>query len=576
MKKTIAILLVAILAVSSVFAAFSGEAKLGFGVNLDNGNFGFIDKAANVKFDLDLATANAESVGEGEIYASIKATFGLKLTTGEKKYGEGDPYGGLAGNTAVGGVEFNPSQYPTISYIPIAGPYGNNFALGIIADITEAKVGGENWYISLLGIADAPNYASSAIDTYTVEDGYDKWGMPREDFDKAYNYGVGFEKAPGVEVSVYDYKVGFGLLGDYDESGKDDNWKFKDNFKLSVYAETPEYDFGGLTAQLGAVYSYSAFDKIDSGKVVPYDPNAIKNAIGVSAKVGFANDTLSASVATDMGFNLEGDKFDEVFDMDVAANFNWSFLTLDTYYATNAKSGETATPVWGDFDKTSSSYTENVLSAQVKFDLNAFEVPVAITASAKDLLHKVDLGVKAEVTPVEGLKLTANAGYVVDTIDAYNKADWIRSTLEEDGTDKELNDAFKEEFKGVFLGQWKFGLDAEYDFGFAKVAAGVSLKNLGLKATIDAEKDRTFDPDFEKRVQDKAMDGDFKEPADRNNYVVNQVVLGMSASVSTTSIIPGAELKLAWENADDLLSLYQYDADHNNLGKITASCKITF
>ena len=31
MKKTIAILLVAILAVSSVFAAFSGEAKLGFG-----------------------------------------------------------------------------------------------------------------------------------------------------------------------------------------------------------------------------------------------------------------------------------------------------------------------------------------------------------------------------------------------------------------------------------------------------------------------------------------------------------------------------------------------------------------
>ena len=30
MKKTIAILLVAILAVSSVFAAFSGEASLGF------------------------------------------------------------------------------------------------------------------------------------------------------------------------------------------------------------------------------------------------------------------------------------------------------------------------------------------------------------------------------------------------------------------------------------------------------------------------------------------------------------------------------------------------------------------
>ena len=59
MKKTIAILLVAILAVSSVFAAFSGEASLGFGGNLDNGNFGFIDSAAKVKFVFDLAKESA-------------------------------------------------------------------------------------------------------------------------------------------------------------------------------------------------------------------------------------------------------------------------------------------------------------------------------------------------------------------------------------------------------------------------------------------------------------------------------------------------------------------------------------
>ena len=62
------------------------------------------------------------------------------------------------------------------------------------------------------------------------------------------------------------------------------------------------------------------------------------------------------------------------------------------------------------------------------------------------------------------------------------------------------------------------------------------------------------------------------------NYKANQVVLGMSASVSTTSIIPGAELKLAWENADDLLSIYQYKAADEvyNYGKITASCTIEF
>ena len=75
MKKTIAILLVAILAVSSVFAAFSGEASLGFGGNFDDGTYGFIDSATKIKFDIDLATASAEQIADGDVYASIKATF---------------------------------------------------------------------------------------------------------------------------------------------------------------------------------------------------------------------------------------------------------------------------------------------------------------------------------------------------------------------------------------------------------------------------------------------------------------------------------------------------------------------
>ena len=565
MKKTIAILLVAILAVSSVFAAFSGEASLGFGGNLDNGNFGFIDSAAKVKFDFDLATASAESIAEGDVYASIKGTFGLKLTNGEKTQAAGDLY---------------------------EGPW----SLGIIADITEAKVAGENWYVSILGLSDAPNYAESAIDTYTVEDTYDKYGLPKADYDKAYSYGVGFEKAPGVEVSVYDYKVGFGLLGDYDD---DDNWKLEDNLKLSVFAETPEYDFNGLTLQAGAVYSYSAFDKLDKGVAKPYAINQDKarNAIGVSAKVGFANDTLSASVATDMGFNLAEKKAKDVFDMDIAANFGWSFLTLDAYYATEAKSGETqkteeASYVGIEGDKTvvekedrivpgktDSTYKKNVLSFQAKFDLNTFDVPVAITASVKDVMHTVELGVKAEVTAVENLKITASAGYVVDTVDAYDKADWVRKNdFGYDGlTDKELNKQFKEDTKGVFFGQWKFGLDAEYDFGFAKIAAGISAKNLGIKAAYDDEAKLSDDVVKAYREDLRAAQNE-KDTNKAINSYVNNVILGLSASISTESIIPGAELKLAWENANDLLEIYKYNADGEkyNFGKITASCKIAF
>ena len=533
MKKTIAILLVAILAVSSVFAGFSGKASIGFGGNLDNGNFGFIDKSAKVNFDIDLATATAEQIADGDVYASIKATFGLKLLTGEKKYADGDPYADFLG--------------------VLYGIGGETFNLAIIADITEAKVAGENWYVSILGLSDAPNFAESAIDTYTVEDGNDKYGMPREDFDKAYNYGVGFEKANGVEVGVFDYVFGVGLVGDYDDN-KDA--KLEDKLQLSLYAKTPEYDFSGVKFQFGGVYSYK-------GKVAAEaaDP---KNAVGLSAKVGFENDTITASLAADMGFNLEAEKKD-VFDMDLAANFGWNFITVDAYYATVATSGETPNPHGGatindngtpddpdddyyeyakyDWDNTVKSTKEDVLSFQAKFDLNAFDVPVALTVSAKDVIKTVELGVAAEVTAIENLTIKANFGYVVDTMARDDKAD---------------RDFMKDE--DVFLGQWKVGADVEYDFGFAKVAAGVSAKNLGASKTM---------------ADELALDVDQN---DTYKDVANKVILGASASVSTDQIIPGAELKLAWENADDLLKVYKYNADAEkyNFGKITASCSISF
>ena len=525
----IAILLVAILAVSSVFAGFSGKASIGFGGNLDNGEFGFIDKSAKVQFDVDLATATAEQIADGDVYASIKATFGLKLLTGEKTYADGDPYADfLAGGLKVDG----------------SSPLGK-YNLAVIADITEAKVAGENWYVSILGLSDAPNFAESAIDTYTVEDGYDKYGMPREDFDKAYNYGVGFEKAPGVEVGVFDYVFGVGLLGDYDD---DKDSELTDKLDFSLYAKTPEYNLSGVILQAGAVYSYAGDP----------DETKVKNQIGLSGKVGFANDTITATLATDIGFNLEADKFKDAVDMDLAANFGWNFITVDAYYATVAKSDETPTPHgiknYGtpnatpatkyDWDATEASYTEDVLSFQAKFDLNAMDVPVAITASVKDVLNTVELGVKAEVTAIENLKITASAGYVVNTVDAYNK---------------DLNDYAKD--NDIFMGQWKLGADVEYDFGFAKVAAGVSAKNLGYaKAMGDINK----------------LSADVQKDSEKDR--VNNVVLGASASISTDKIVPGAELKLAWENADDLLKVYKYDADAEmyNFGKITASCSISF
>ena len=503
MKKTIAILLVAIMAVGSVFAAFTGEASIGFGGNLDNGNFGFIDKAAKVNFDIDLATASAEQIADGDIYASIKASFGLKLTTGEKKYADGDLY-------------------------------DESWAVGIIADITEAKVAGENWYVSILGLSDAPNFAESAIDSYTVKKNWDKFGLERNDYDKAYNYGVAFEKAPGVEVGIFDYVFGVGLLGDYDD---DKDAKLEDKLDFSLYAKTPEYNLSGIILQAGAVYSYAG-DPVEAN---------VKNALGLSGKVGFANDTITATVAADMGFNLEEEGKD-VFDMDLAANFGWNFITVDAYYATTAKSGETPNHDVDDPTATTPSYTEDVLSMQAKFDLNAFDVPVAITASVKDVLKTVELGVKAEVTAVENLTITANAGYVINTYDAYDK--------DYDGD-------------GIFMGQWKVGTDVAYDFGFAKLSAGISAKNIGAKA---------FESDLPYLSSDIQKDYVAADSKSDYNALVNSVILGVSAGIETDSIIPGATLALKWENADDVLGIYQYNVKDDNtcLGKITASCKIAF
>ena len=78
MKKTIAILLVAVLAVSSVFAGFSlsGEANVSLKGDFDKKTLGFTNGENKVKVTIEGATA--EKVNEGDIYAGIKATLTIK------------------------------------------------------------------------------------------------------------------------------------------------------------------------------------------------------------------------------------------------------------------------------------------------------------------------------------------------------------------------------------------------------------------------------------------------------------------------------------------------------------------
>ena len=605
MKKTIAILLVAIMAVGSAFATFSGEAKIEAGLNLDNGNFGFLDQSNTLKLDVDFSTLDVdttpvETVAEDgtvtpvpSVYASVKASLRAWLFNGEKGSAADDPMGDVKPFVAV--------------------------------DLAEATIGGENWSVSILEMPGMADYATSAIDTYTVKGKVDDYGFTKADFSGNYSYSAAFEKAPGVKADIFGYTVGLGVKGDLNGFTLDG---LNNSMNVAAYVATPEYDFSGLTAQVAAGYSYksvadfygeqsfapaaddgddyliiddsitkvynetkkamddakeawdlakllglsdvnayeekyknakNAYDtyvdqQITAGNITKksYEGFSKTNSIALSGKIGYSNDLISASVATDLGYNIT----DKEFGADVAANFTYDFLSVDAYYATKAKSGEGAVGGWKTtFDeseytatydpaKWGNKYAENVLSAQVKTDLNSFGIPVSITLATKDLLHTVDLGATVEVAPIEGLKVTVGGGYVVDTIDAYNKDAWY-----------EANDKSEAALKDKFLGQWKVNASAEYDFGFAKVAAGVDVKNLGMSAAVADEAKLSADSDE------------------------NSVLLGLNASVESSSLIPGATLKLAWSDADDLLKVYSYKDskyDNTNLGKLTASCSIAF
>ena len=606
------------MAVGSAFATFSGEAKIEAGLNLDNGNFGFLDQSNTLKLDVDFSTLDVdttpvETVAEDgtvtpvpSVYASVKASLRAWLFNGEKGSAADDPMGDVKPFVAV--------------------------------DLAEATIGGENWSVSILEMPGMADYATSAIDTYTVKGKVDDYGFTKADFSGNYSYSAAFSKAPGVKADIFGYTVGLGVKGDLNGFSLNG---LKDSMNFAAYVATPEYDFSGLTAQVAAGYSYksvadfygeqafapdgsvtidgsqimdsdtaealktkqkdyddakadydyqvaalaakvsgvteetvaAAKDAMDTAKgnlddyikeqiaagniIVPsttYDNFKKTNSIALSGRIGYSNDLISASVATDLGYNIT----DKEFGADVAANFTYDFLSVDAYYATKAKSGEgkvggvTSTFSDGEYtyaynaDKWGNKYAQNVLSAQVKTDLNSFGIPVSITLATKDLLHKVDLGATVEVAPIEGLKVTVGGGYVIDTMDAYDKTDWWVA-----------NKITEVSLENKFLGQWKVNASAEYDFGFAKVAAGVDVKNLGMASYLTGDKDDILNA----------------------GSTENSVLLGLNASVESSSLIPGATLKLAWSDADDLLKVYSYsgsDFDKTNLGKLTASCSIAF
>ena len=377
MKKILTIALVALLAAGSVFAGLSGQAKLNLGYNSKTGAYGF-SNGKSFSLALDIAEETNEAVAEGDVHAGVKATMAVKVADR---------------------IGTNGSVYAD----------GSDIGLGVFFSLKEAYVEGQDWKVAITGTQSGPDFAKSAIDSQYSSNKwtYDDFGNQVESADYieyvAKTSKVSVNKAPGFTVTYKDWKVAAGFNGGKadETTGAPDYF----NYHLSVF--TPSITVAeGMTVKAAAVASgvknatkttvYAYYDYFGN-EITPaekvYDASKNYDAFGASVEGAYASDSFSGKLAADFGMKkaVNADEFALV--LDVAANAVVSGFTVDAYY----QYGKDA----------------QYVSAQVKGDLNEFDVPVVVTVYGKDVLNDKEgqkLGGEVSAT-VEAFTVTAGGSY---------------------------------------------------------------------------------------------------------------------------------------------------------------------
>lgn len=375
MKKGIIVLLIAVLVSGFAFAGFSGYAGLQLNADLDGKVYGFANKTS-ASFTFEFAADTKEITGE-KLYGELKATAKAIVDKSE--------------NTAVDGV------YST---------FDENFTkygLGLVIDIDTAKIVGDGWYVDILGVKSAYDYAKAAVATaYQDKDknAFDIQKRNSEDLTKwkksASSYKVQYDKAPGVAFGYAGFVASVGFL------------KNATGTAFSATIETPEFAFSddAVKVQFAAEASKTA----GSGET----------NVGASAKTTVAIQDITFGVAADFG--LEGIGTEAQFNMDARVDFKYSFVDINVYTyigKKGLKAGGSSTAEAGK------KYDTFYLEAKAAFDLNTFEVPLKVTLSAKNIVDKTvifggnvgtDLGISVDFAKDA---LTAGAGFDINT---YSKA----------------------------------------------------------------------------------------------------------------------------------------------------------
>ena len=484
MKKILSIALVALFAASTVFAGISGAASVGLGYNLEDKSYGFSNSTES-KVTFELTSEETAAEAEGSVIAGIKGSFVI----------------------AIDDYKANEKGEPTWVISPA---------------VDEAYVKGADWSVSILGAQDGQDFASSALDKASSDD---KKSL------NATTVKVDAAAAPGVTATYKGWTVSggfataetepdnaseakyiyYGVWYDEKGNGKDFHnehgpetekeieaklkalkakkveyiYKYvftvavpgtpKAYLDYSLTVATPDFVFGDAKVAFGAA-------------VADAEKNGVAN-VGLSAKASYANDQLSASVASDVVLAGVGDEVK--FDADVAAKFSFAPVTVDAYYATKADTQAILEPS----KKEKNTTVENLISAKVAADLSAFEIPVTVAVTGRDILDQQVIGASASAS-VDALTVGAAFDYAVKA-----KA-------------------------------YLVGATASYAFDAFTVSAGINYRS-------------------EKQLY-------------------------ANASIESSSIVPGATLKLAYGPTTDDNGKVVTNLLDKKYGKIDASCTISF
>ena len=341
MKKGIIVLLIAVLVSGFAFAGFSGYAGLQLNADLDGKVYGFANKTS-ASFTFEFAADTKEITGE-KLYGELKATAKAIVDKSE--------------GTVVTGV------YSTFD------ENGTKYGLGLVIDIDTAKIVGDGWYVDILGVKSAYDYAKAAVATAYQDKDKNVFDIQKKDGadfkwkKSASSYKVAYDKAPGVAFGYAGFTASVGFKRTE-----------ADGTAFSATIETPEFAFSddAVKVQVAAMASKKG--------------NTAKTNVGAAAKTTVAIQDITFGVAADFG--LEGIGTEAQFNMDARVDFKYSFVDVNVYTYVGKKGLKAG---GSDTKEAAVKYNNFYLEAKAAFDLNAFELPLKVTVTAKNIIDKTEI-----------------------------------------------------------------------------------------------------------------------------------------------------------------------------------------